>query len=431
MNDKVKPAHTHIGSRLTGPRLQRWARQLTWDRLARMQWGCIVLTDTDQEQTFGPASVTDQPRVHLTVHDPAFYTALVLGGDMGAAEAYMTGHWSCDHPADLIRILVRNMSVLTALDKGWARLAAPARKLFHWLHRNTLTGSRRNIIAHYDLGNDFYRLFLDPTMTYSCGVFAGNDTSLEQASMAKYDRLCRKLALTPRDHVVEIGTGWGGFALHAAAHYGCRVTTTTLSREQYQEAQQRVQQAGLESRITLLLKDYRDLQGPFDKLVSIEMIEAVGHAFQPTFFKQCSDLLKPDGLMALQAITITDQLYARHVRRVDFIKRYIFPGSCLTSVTHMCHTTTKVTDMRLLHLEDITPHYARTLRLWRERFFQNLDQVKALGYDDAFIRMWDYYLSYCEGAFAERYIGNVQMVWAKPLCRRAPILMDDYEDKRP
>jgi cyclopropane-fatty-acyl-phospholipid synthase len=279
-------------------------------------------------------------------------------------------------------------------------------------------------MAHYDLGNDFYRLFLDETMTYSSGIFETPESSLKAASIAKYDRLCRKLDLGPDDHVLEIGTGWGGFALYAAEKYGCEVTTTTISRQQYDYAKGKIEAAGLSHRIHLLKSDYRELTGRYDKLVSIEMIEAVGHQYYDTFFQVCARYLKADGLMAIQAITIADHAFEQHKKSVDFIKRYIFPGSCIPSIASLLAAMSRSSDLRLFHLEDITPHYATTLRMWRERFFDNIDQVRGLGFEDAFIRMWDYYMSYCEGGFLERYIGNVQMVFAKPHNTRAPILAE-------
>jgi cyclopropane-fatty-acyl-phospholipid synthase len=296
------------------------------------------------------------------------------------------------------------------------------RTLAHRARRNTVAGSRRNIKAHYDLGNEFYRLFLDDTLTYSCGIFEREESSLREASVAKYDRICRKLALSPADRVLEIGTGWGGFAIHAAAQCGCRVTTTTISDRQHELAAERIAAAGLADRITLLKTDYRDLTGTFDALVSIEMIEAVGHHFLDDFFRVCGRRLKPDGQMLLQAITIRDQVFDWHKRNVDFIKRYIFPGSCIPSIAAISDAVARATDLRMVHLEDITTHYATTLRRWRENFFANLDQVKALGFPDAFIRMWEFYLCYCEGGFAERYLGDVQVLFTKPMCRREPIL---------
>jgi cyclopropane-fatty-acyl-phospholipid synthase len=281
-------------------------------------------------------------------------------------------------------------------------------------------GSRKNILAHYDLGNDFYSLFLDETMTYSCGIFEHEKSSLKDASAAKYDRLCKKLMLRPGDRVLEIGTGWGGFAVHAARRYGVHVTTTTISDQQHRFAQHRIKAAGLNDQISLIKKDYRDLGGKFDKLVSIEMIEAVGHHYYKAFFETCSRLLHNDGMMAIQAITIGDHMFDRHKRSVDFIKHYIFPGGCIPSITAISNAIAKATDLRMIHLEDITPHYARTLREWRRRFFANLDKVRKMGYPETFIRMWEYYLCYCEGGFAERYIGDVQMLCAKPMHRWSP-----------
>jgi len=291
----------------------------------------------------------------------------------------------------------------------------------HWFNRNTRAGSRKNIAAHYDLGNDFYELWLDPKMMYSSAYFDTPTTSLEVAATTKLERICEKLDLCETDSVVEIGTGWGGFAIFAARHYGCKVTTTTISKQQYEMASERVRQAGLEDRITLLFDDYRDLEGQYDKLVSIEMIEAVGHQFHDSFFKKCCELLKPDGQMLLQAITIADQQYDQYVRSVDFIRRYIFPGGCLTSVTDMTNVMTRHTDMRLLHAEDIGPHYARTLQRWHKRFIAKLDAVRELGYPETFVRMWEFYLCYCEAAFIERSIGTVQMLIMRPGARREQI----------
>jgi len=353
------------------------------------------------------------------VEHPRFYTHMVFGGSIGAAEAYMAGLWSPDDLTSAIRIVIQNQQVFEEMDQGWARMMEPLHVIYHLLNRNTRSGSRQNIVAHYDLGNDFYALFLDETMTYSCGIFETDASTLHEASVAKYDRICRKLRLEPGDHLVEIGTGWGGFALHAVLNYGVRVTTTTISDQQYQYAQARFKSAGADDRIRLLKQDYRDLTGRYDKLVSIEMIEAVGHQYLPVFFKSCSRLLKDDGIMALQAITISDQAFERHKRSVDFIKRYIFPGSCIPSVTAIGNAIARGTDLRLVHLEDITVHYSRTLREWRNRFFANLDTVRAMGFPEPFIRMWEFYLGYCEAGFTERYIGDVQMLFAKSKPRRA------------
>jgi cyclopropane-fatty-acyl-phospholipid synthase len=398
--------------------LNKLARRIVLSRLETLQAGQIVVCEGEEFRTFGQVTEDFPLTVQLRVLDPKFYSDIAFGGSIGAGEAYMRGYWTCNALTELLRILVKNRDVLEKMDSGLALLSSPLQKLFHALNRNTRRGSRKNIAAHYDLGNDFYQLWLDSKMMYSCAYFDRPDTSLEDAATEKLDRICRKLNLSAADSVLEIGTGWGGFAIHAARHYGCHVTTTTISREQYEYAKRAVSDAGLEDRITLLLQDYRDLEGSFDKLVSIEMIEAVGHEFHSTYFKKCCELLKPEGQMLLQAITIADQRYDQYKTSVDFIKRYIFPGGCLTSVTDMSRTLTGNTDMRAIHLEDIGPHYATTLRNWRDRFFARIDEVRELGYSDHFIRMWQFYLCYCESAFTERAIGTVQMLIMRPGARR-------------
>ena len=334
----------------------------------------------------------------------------------------MAGFWEADDLVSVVRLVVRNREVLAGVEGGLARLTMPLHRLFQAARRNTRDGSRRNIVAHYDLGNDFYSLFLDETLTYSCALFERDDMTLAEASTAKYDRLCRKLDLREADRVLEIGSGWGGFALHAAGRYGCRVTTTTISREQHELASRRVREAGLADRVEVLLCDYRDLTGTFDKLVSIEMIEAVGHHYLDAYFRCVSERLAPDGLAAIQAITIVDHAYEQQLRQADFIKRYVFPGSFLPSVAAICAAVARAADLRLVHLEDLTPHYARTLAAWRERFLARADDVRRLGFPESFLRLWEYYLCYCEGAFRERYIGDAQLLFAKPRCTRPPIL---------
>lgn len=397
--------------------LDSLARRIVRSRLAEMRHGRLVLCENGREEVFGEAGEDCPLTARLIVNDPRCYSEVAFGGSIGAGEAYIHGYWSTDNLTNVVRIFVRNRDVLANMESGAALVTRPFQKLFHWLHRNTQKGSRRNIAAHYDLGNEFYRLWLDRRMMYSSAFFECPDMSLDAASTAKLDRICRKLALGPDDHVIEIGTGWGGFAIYAAAQYGCRVTTTTISRQQYEYARGEIERAGLAGRITLLLKDYRELEGEFDKLVSIEMIEAVGYQYHDTFFRKCADLLKPRGEMLLQSITIADQYYDQAIKGVDFIKRYIFPGGCLTSVTAMAASLTRVTDMRVTHLEDIGPHYATTLKRWHDRFFASIDKVAKLGFSDEFVRMWQYYLCYCEGGFIERTIGNVQMHVIKPDAR--------------
>ena len=352
----------------------------------------------------------------ITVLDPRFYRHVVLGGSLGAAEAYLRGYWDSVNLTAAMRVLARNAEVLAAMEKGAPLLLKPLRALANRLRNNSRAGSRRNIAAHYDLSNEFFSLMLDPTMTYSCGVFDSPGSTLQQASVEKYDRICRRLRLGPADHLLEIGTGWGGFAEHAAVNYGCRVTTTTISEQQYTYSKKRFADASLGDRVTLLKEDYRDLSGQFDKLVSIEMIEAVGERYLPAFFSKCSELLRPDGAMVLQAITIPDYRYDGYRRSVDFIQRYIFPGGFLPSFGKITDCLRCRTDLTLLQAEDFGPHYARTLAHWRRNFLGNIERVRSLGFDERFLRMWEYYLCNCEVGFRERKIGVSQMLLTKPHC---------------
>ncbi len=385
------------------------ARRVVRTRLSGLQAGEVTIVEGGKSETFGGTIDGFGVSATIRVHSPAFYSDVAFGGSVGAGESYINGNWECDELDSLVRILLRNRGALDSMESGTAWLALPLRKFLHRLNRNTRRGSRRNIAAHYDLGNEFYRLWLDPEMMYSAAWYPDENASLETASVAKLDRICRKLNLSERDSVIEIGTGWGGFAIHAAKHYGCHVTTTTISGQQHDYARARIEAEGLSDRIRLLRQDYRDLEGRFDKLVSIEMIEAVGHEFLDTFFSKCGSLLKSDGEMLIQAITIADQRYEKAKRSVDFIKRYIFPGGFLPSVTAMTRSMTRVSKLRMVDLEDIGLHYARTLGDWRARFFDRLDEVREQGFSNEFIRMWEYYLCYCEGAFTERAIGNVQL----------------------
>jgi cyclopropane-fatty-acyl-phospholipid synthase len=399
----------------------RLARSALLRSLERLEHGELRLIDADGDYRFGRPSDRCPLNVTLRVTGPQFYADTAFGGSVGAGEAYINGHWSCDDLTGLVRLLVVNRQTMNGLEGGAARLSRPFFKLFHYLHRNSRNGSARNIAAHYDLGNDLYRLMLDETMAYSCGIFEHEHTTLLQASRAKFDAACRKLALGPTDHLLEIGTGWGGLAIHAAQHYGCRVTTTTISQAQYDYTRERIAAEGLEDRITLLLEDYRDLRGQYDKLVSIEMIEAVGANYLDAYFRQCSSLLSDRGAMLLQAITIQDQIYDEALRSVDYIQRYIFPGSFIPCVTALGAAISRASDLKIFHLEDIGPHYARTLAHWRRNFFEQLAEVRRLGYPESFVRQWEFYLCYCEGAFEERQLGDVQMLLTKPRCRRAPL----------
>lgn len=427
MHNTIATSH-----KTTVTEVERSASSVAWhDRMARgamlrllsgLRYGSVTLRDDDQSWTFGDGQHDPELQATIRVHHASFYRAALTGGSVGAGERYIRGAWSCDDLTALTRIMLRNRSLLEDMDSRWVRLVRPLRRFSHWLQRNTKRGSRRNIMAHYDLGNDFFQFMLDETMTYSAGIFARSDSSLADASLAKYERIGRKLRLTPADHVLEIGSGWGGFAIHAADRFGCRVTTCTISVEQYEFARRRVHEAGLEDKVTILLRDYRDITGQFDKIVSIEMIEAVGHQYYDTFFETCSRRLKHNGQMLIQAITMPDQKFSRHIRNVDFIKRYVFPGSCIPSITALCESVTRVSDLRPHHLEDITPHYARTLAAWRRNVHTHLTEIQSLGYSEAFLRLWEFYLSYCEGSFAERYNGVVQFMLTKPGCREEPLL---------
>lgn len=395
--------------------LDRFARRGVMQRLNELHTGTLSVTESTGRQVFGRA-IPEELAGQMSIASPEFFRRLAFGGSIGFAESYMLGEWSTDDLVSVIRVLTRNIDVADKAEGGWASWVMSLGRRWHQRHSNTKDGSAKNIHAHYDLGNDFYALFLDETMTYSSGIFESSESTLGEASVAKVDRLCRKLDLKPTDHLLEIGTGWGHFAVHAARNYGCRVTTTTISRQQFDFARRRVEQAGLSDRITLLLEDYRNLTGQFDKLVSVEMIEAVGYEYFDTFFRKCGQLLKPDGQMALQGISMSEQRYPAYLKSVDFIQRFIFPGGCLITPSAVLASVTRTTDMRQLHSEDLAPHYARTLRIWRERFFARIDDVRALGFPESFIRLWEYYLCYCEAAFEERVIGTVQMHFAKPRC---------------
>jgi cyclopropane-fatty-acyl-phospholipid synthase len=395
-------------------------RRAVLRQLQQLRHGLLVVIEGDERLEFGDPHASLSAEIQ--VHDQAVWGLVAGNGSIGSGEAYIHGYWSTPDLTAVIRVFVSNLEVLDAMEGGLARLGRPLVQGLHWLNRNTRKGSRRNISAHYDLGNALFEQFLDPTMMYSAAMFKSPDDSLEQAQLNKLERICQKLALKPGDHLLEIGTGWGSMAIYAASHYGCKVTTTTLSREQFAYTQRRIQEQGLQGQITLLLEDYRDLAGQYDKLVSIEMIEAVGHRFLSTYFQQCANLLKPDGLMLLQAITIRDQRYEQAKSAVDFIQRYIFPGGALPSVHKMLEIVSAKTDMNLHHMEDFGLHYARTLRLWHDNLRQARHNLEQLGYDDYFYRLWEFYLCYCEGGFIERTIGTAQLLLAKPAARPTPLL---------
>ena len=381
------------------------------NKFKHLQYGSIKILEGDEILSFGDSESDD--KVTVTIHSNEFYVFLGSGGVTGVAEAYMAGYWTADNLVLLLQIVLKNKKILLSLDSGFAKLINPINKFIHWSKQNTLKGSKQNILAHYDLSNDFYKLWLDPTMTYSCGYFQDNSVSLEQASIEKIDRICRKLKLNKNDHILEIGTGWGSFSLHAAKQYGCTIDTVTISDAQYEYASKKIESSGLDSHINIFNKDYRKIEGKYDKIVSIEMIEAVGYQFIPQYFSKISSLLKEDGLIAIQGITYNDQNFEQYKDSVDFIKKYIFPGSCLVSVAQITDVIKEYTDLAIVDMEDITKHYAETLNRWKVNFMKVIPEVKKMGFSEAFIKMWEFYFVFCEAGFLERNIGDVQLVFSK------------------
>jgi len=395
--------------------LDRLFRRSIVAGLAGLRGGQIVFEDALGRIAVGEKD--SDPRalcVTVRIRDLRAYRAIAAGGSVGAAESYRDGDWHCDDLVSLVRLLVRNRDLLDGMERGLARLSGIALRGWHALRRNTHRGSRGNIASHYDLGNEFFGLFLSSDLMYSAALWTGEDDSLERASTRKLEAVCEKLSLKSTDRVIEIGTGWGGFAIHAARHVGCHVTTATISREQFALAKDRVAAAGLGARVEVLLCDYRNLEGRFDKLVSIEMIEAVGPQYLGTFFAKAAELLEPEGLALIQAITIEDHRYEQALHAVDFIQRHVFPGSFIPSLQAILDAKARVSDLALIEACDFGLSYGRTLAAWRERFQAQLPAVRALGFDDRFIRLWDYYLAYCEGGFRERSIGVAHLVFSKP-----------------
>ena len=393
------------------------AKRLVFKLFNQLRHGELVIQDGDTTHRFGGGDVSIAPSATVVIHEQRAYSRILTGGTMGAAEAYIDGDWSTEQLTDVTRVFSANIPILEAMkhEQNWFIKAGV--KLAHAARKNSVSGSRENIAAHYDLGNEFFSLFLDPSLMYSSAVYPKGSDNLAEASQHKLKLICEDLELKPTDHLVEIGTGWGGMAIYAAENYGCKVTTTTISKEQLDYARAEVERRGLQDKVTLLFEDYRNLSGQFDKLVSIEMIEAVGHEYFDTYFGRVSSLLKPDGKAVIQAITINEQRYEDYRKSVDFIKRYIFPGGCLPSLNIISGALTRTTDMQIIDLRDIAIDYAKTLKHWHEAFMAELDAVKSLGFDEKFIRMWRFYLSYCEGGFRERIIGTYQITMAKPYYR--------------
>ena len=404
------------------PSVKSWrstalAKRLVFKLFNQLRHGELVIQDGDTTHRFGGGDVSIAPSAAVVIHEQRAYSRILTGGTMGAAEAYIDGDWSTEQLTDVTRVFSANIPILEAMKHKQNWFIKAGVKLAHAARKNSVSGSRENIAAHYDLGNEFFSLFLDPSLMYSSAVYPKGSDNLAEASQHKLKLICEDLELKPTDHLVEIGTGWGGMAIYAAENYGCKVTTTTISKEQLDYARAEVERRGLQDKVTLLFEDYRNLSGQFDKLVSIEMIEAVGHEYFDTYFGRVSSLLKPDGKAVIQAITINEQRYEDYRKSVDFIKRYIFPGGCLPSLNIISGALTRTTDMQIIDLRDIAIDYAKTLKHWHEAFMAELDAVKSLGFDEKFIRMWRFYLSYCEGGFRERIIGTYQITMAKPYYR--------------
>ena len=397
--------------------LSRGFQNRLLSQFENLELGSLCVRDGAKSWQLGtPCLDARELHANIAVNQSRFYRRILFGGTIGSAESFVDGDWDTDDLTAVIRIFVQNISRVKRLENSSARLLNLLHFGRHMFRRNTRQGSRKNIGEHYDLGNDFYSLFLDPSMNYSSGIFPDSESSMLDASLNKMQWIGEKLRLTPDDHLLEIGTGWGGLAIYLAQNFGCRVTTTTISREQFRYAKANVEKAGLQDRVTLLLKDYRDLDGEYDKLVSIEMIEAVGHQFYDDYFRKCASLLNESGLMLIQAITMGHQDFGYHIRHVDFIRRYIFPGGCLPSIVALGDAASRSTNLRPVHLEDITSHYVTTLQHWSRDFHLKMDRIRELGYDQEFIRMWHFYLCYCKAAFAEKRVRNVQLMFAKPGC---------------
>lgn len=397
---------------------EKWSRKLALKALTALRHGYLILTENGHiVGEYGDKN--SALKAHIDVINLRMYQRFLFQGDIGAGESYVDGDW---HTLDLLAVIRLFAVNLTAMDKIATRfswLSWPVQKLAFFAKRNSKHKARQNILSHYDLGNELYTRFLDSRMQYSSAVYPTDEATLEQAQQHKLERLCQLLDLQPSDHLLEIGTGWGGLAIYAAQHYGCKVTTTTISQAQYQYASDKAAKLGLTKQITLLTEDYRDLQGQYDKLVSIEMIEAVGKSWLPEFFSRCGQLLKSNGRMVLQAITIADQRVTRYERDVDFIQQVVFPGGYLPSVSLMTQLLASETDMVLRQLDDIGLDYARTLADWRQRFNRQRHELEIWGYDERFSRFWNYYLCYCEGGFRERSVSAVQILATKPEQKQA------------
>jgi len=393
--------------------LDKSCRSIVHSVFEKITYGQLEVVEGSEHFLFSQSKSEASIKGKIHIHDISIYRDFVRGGSIGVAQAYIDGKWSSPDLTSVIRIFAKAQQQTDELDKKKSWINTIKNSVFHWKNRNSQSGSKRNILAHYDLGNELYTRFLDPEMMYSSAIYPTKDATLAEAQLHKLDTICQKLALTSEDHLLEIGTGWGGLAIYAAQHYGCKVTTTTISDEQFDYANERVNELGLAGQITLLKKDYRDLTGTFDKVVSIEMIEAVGFEFLPSFFKQCNDRLKTGGKLLIQSITIADQRFDSYKNNVDFIQRYIFPGGFLPSINVLSHHVTEHSSMVIESLHDIGLDYAKTLADWRAAFLIKWPELTEFGYDEEFKRLWLYYFAYCEGAFLERATSTIQLVARK------------------
>ena len=413
MNKKlsVKNIAEDFSSKKSSKFLSKIFKKIVLSKFHNLNHGYVKIND--HQKTFEIGDKNSILKANVDIYSDEFYVFIGSGGLLGASEAYALNYWKSDNLTALFQIMLKNEELMNSFESGFASFIKPINKFIHYTRSNTLTGSKKNILAHYDLSNEFYQLWLDKTMTYSSGFFTNKDSTLEEASIEKLDKICRKLKLTESDHVLEIGTGWGSFAIHAAKNYNCKVTTTTISDSQYQYADRKIKELNLEHKINLINKDYRLLDGKFDKIASIEMIEAVGHKYVPDFFKKINSLLNDNGLFAMQGITYNDQKFDIYKHSVDFINKYIFPGSCLISVFQVSEIIKKNTNLIFNDLEDITFHYAKTLSIWRENFNNEIENVKKLGFSNSFINLWEFYFVYCEAGFREQNIGDYQFLFTK------------------
>ena len=394
-------------------------KNILFAKLSKIKHGYLQIFVDGMVYDFGIQEMQNTLHAEIHIHDTRIFRAVLFGGEPAAGYTYTKGWWSSNHLLNVVRLFTLNRDVLFAIKSGFAAIAKPFYLFGHYINKNTTKGSKRNILAHYDIGNDLYKLFLDEKMMYSSACYDNDNTTLEDAAENKLTVICEKLNLQASDHVLEIGSGWGGFAIYAAENFGCRVTTTTISDKQFDYLNDKITDLGLQKRITILKKDYRELTGQYDKLVSIEMIESVGHQYIDQYFSKCSQLLKPNGAMLIQAITISDFLYYRYIRSMDFIRKYIFPGGSLPSMSSMLASISSNTDLTLYQADSYADSYAKTLASWYQRFINNKKTVIELGYSQSFIRLWEYYLKYCQSGFEERVIDVHQIVFKKPANRFA------------